>query len=201
MIHKAKLDSLTSEHFVALKNYLREMFSFCPPEPFFIGPRSSKLKFSIGIDPRRVENHEVIHLAKDALEWNRFRTAHSNVQAFMLSHDDKTIAAEVPLWLHPSECDENLLAKFQERFQEEGPLSGHIDLVRIEDGKIWIWDYKPKADKEKYASTQVYFYALMLSKRTKIPLENFMCGYFDDKSCFVFKPDEKYLRERQTMIS
>ncbi|MBN1793084.1 PD-(D/E)XK nuclease family protein [Candidatus Woesearchaeota archaeon] len=200
MIHKAKLDSLTAERFSSLKSFLREMMGSCPSEPFFEGPRSSKLKFSMGIEPRRVENHEVIHLARSGLEWNRFRTAHSNVQGFMLSHDHKTVAVEVPLWLSPFECDEGLQAKFRERFQEEGPLSGHIDVLRIEDGKIWIWDYKPKADKEKYATTQTYFYALMLSKRTGIPLDNFMCGYFDDKSCFVFKPDVKYLRERQLVI-
>jgi hypothetical protein len=90
--------------------------------------------------------------------------------------------------------------KFREFFQEEGPLSGHIDVLRLEDGKIWVWDYKPKAEKEKYATTQTFFYSLMLSKRTGIPLDKFMCGYFDEKTSFVFKPDQKYLKERQLLI-
>lgn len=28
----------------------------------------------------------------------------------------------------------------------------------------------------------------MLSERTKIPLENFKCGYFDENIAFVFNP-------------
>ena len=75
------------------------------------------------------------------------------------------------------------------------PLTGHIDLLRIENNKVWIWDYKPNADNEKYASTQTYFYALMLSKRTGIPIENFMCGWFDTANAFVFKPKAKSLSE------
>ena len=43
---------------------------------------------------------------------------------------------------------------------------------------------------EKYASTQVLFYALMLSKRTGIPLEYFRCGYFDNLNCYLFKPED-----------
>jgi hypothetical protein len=201
MIHKNKLELLKEKSFNALRNYLRETFSYCPQEPFLTGPRSSKLKFSVGIEPRRVENHEVSMLAKEGLAWNRMRTAHSNVQVFMLAQDTKTLAVEVPLWLYPEEYGSQMKEKFSEFFREEGPLSGHVDVLRLEGDKIWIWDYKPKAEKEKYACTQVYFYALMLSKRTGIPLENFMCGYFDEKTSFVFKPDEKYLKERQLLIN
>lgn len=201
MIHKPKMEGLANNSFSPLKNFLRETFSYCPPEPFHVGPRSSKLKFSVGIDPRRVENHEVIHLARQGLEWNRFKTAHSNVQVFMLQHDARTLAVEVPLWLYPKEHSEGMVSKFKEFFKEEGPLSGHVDVLRIEaDNKIWIWDYKPKAEKEKYATTQTYFYALMMSKRTGIPLEHFMCGYFDDKASFVFKPDLKYLSDMQLSL-
>ena len=201
MIHKAKADILEEKGFGALKSYLRETFSTCPLEPFTTGPRSSKLKFSVGIEPRRIENHEVTHLAKGGLAWNRFQKAHPNVQVFMLTHDTQTIAVEVPLWLYPGEYGPEMEEKFRLYFNEEGPLSGHIDVLRIEGDKIWIWDYKPKADKEKYATTQTYFYALMLSKRTGIPLENFMCGYFDEKTSFVFRPDEKYLKGKQLLIN
>ncbi|MBU4503046.1 MAG: PD-(D/E)XK nuclease family protein [Nanoarchaeota archaeon] len=72
-------------------------------------------------------------------------------------------------------------------------MTGHIDILRIEDEKIWVWDYKPNAHKEKYASTQTYFYALMLSKRTGIPLDDFRCGYFDQNHAFAFKPEEKII--------
>jgi hypothetical protein len=200
MIHKQKVDVLNNTPLSPLRNYLRETFSYCPQRPFMEGPRSSKLKFNIGISARRVENHEVIQLARHGLDWNRFKTAHSNVQVFMLAHDARTLAVEVPLWLHPEEYGASMQEKFNEFFREKGPLSGHIDVLRLEDGKVWIWDYKPKAEKEKYATTQTYFYALMLSKRAGIPLDKIMCGYFDDKTSFVFKPEEKYLREKQLFL-
>jgi hypothetical protein len=34
----------------------------------------------------------------------------------------------------------------------------------------------------------------MLSKRTGIPLNNFRCGYFDDKNAYVFEPEKIILR-------
>ena len=118
------------------------------------------------------------------LESNYYDNAHMNVQMFMLSYDNKTIGIEIPIWLHKEE-----FANFENLLKSELPLSGHIDLVRIENGKIWIWDYKPNAHREKHAATQTYFYAIMLSKRTGIPLENFRCGYFDDKHSYVFDPN------------
>ena len=110
-------------------------------------------------------------------------SAHMKVQKFMLEKDDKTIAVEIPLWMEPSE-----LGPLDGIFQAKDPVTGHIDVLRIEDGKIWVWDYKPGARKEVYASTQVFFYALMLSQRTGISLDNFRCGYFDREVAFVFKP-------------
>jgi hypothetical protein len=193
MIHRPKMELLVNNGFSPLKNFLRETFANCPDEPFRTGPRSSALKFSLGIEPKKVENHEVIHLAREGLLQNRWKTAHSNVQGFMLSKDSSTIAVEVPLWLHQKEFSQSL------KFSQDGPLSGHVDILRVEDGKIWIWDYKPKAVKEKYATTQTYFYSLMMSKRSGIPLDKFMCGYFDDKDCFIFKPDEKYMVEKNAL--
>jgi len=56
--------------------------------------------------------------------------------------------------------------------------------------------------REEYASTQTYFYALMLSKRTGIPLENFRCGYFDSHYAFMFKPEESAISKilQKTLI-
>lgn len=103
---------------------------------------------------------------------------------FMLENDANTIAMEIPLWLHEHELEE-----YEKIFSCKTPLTGHIDLVRIENGKIWIWDYKPNAHLEKYAATQTYFYAYMLSKRTGIPLSEFRCGYFDAVNTYVFDPN------------
>ena len=91
------------------------------------------------------------------------------------------------------ELEKDELENYNFLFDSNEPLTGHIDILRIEDEKIWIWDYKPNAFDEKYASTQIFFYAIMLSKRTNIPLENFRCGYFDDSYAFMFKPELKNL--------
>ena len=139
------------------------------------------------VDPVNITGHETSKLAAHGLEENkeRFKTAHSKVQVFMLENDNNTIAMEVPIWLHHKE-----LELYNSLFGTDLPLSGHIDVLRIEDGKIWVWDYKPNAHREKYASTQVYFYALMLSTRAGVDLDHFRCGYFDDKFAYVFKPEK-----------
>lgn len=182
-IHQRKLETLCNEY-ASLSKYLKKMLKDCPDEYFQEGPRSSVLKFKVDADIKHL-NHEVEILARIGLDSRYYDNAHMNVQMFMLAYDSKTIAIEVPLWLLPEEYE-----KFNELFDSKLPLSGHIDIVRIEDGKIWIWDYKPNAHREKYAMTQVYFYALMLSKRTGIPLEEFRCGYFDDKDTYIFNPSE-----------
>jgi hypothetical protein len=183
-IHPAKLDSLCSNELKNLTNYLKGVMVECPNEYFLEGPRSSAMRHEIGADLKKIE-HEVAFLARMGLESDYYNNAHLNVQMFMLSYDQKTIAIEVPLWMTKSEHD-----NYEELFHTELALSGHIDLVRIEDSKIWIWDFKPKAAKEKHASTQVFFYALMLSKRTNLSMKNFMCGYFDDKDVYVFDPSK-----------
>lgn len=189
-LHDLKLSYLCNGH-SGLKNYLNEVFSECPNHYFNGGPRSSSLKFKIGSDLLEVKGHEVSKLTENGLKINkdRYSTNHSRVQVFMLEFDDKTIATEVPIWLKSNEID-----NYDEIFKSKDALSGHIDLVRIENEKIWIWDYKPKAHKEVYADTQVYFYALMLSRRTGIGLDNFRCGYFDDSSAYIFEPKDDLIK-------
>ena len=97
-LHDEKLDLLKGNGYSNLHKYLHEVFDKCPQEPFIIGPRSSKLRFNLGISPRRIDNHEVSGLAKQGLDWNKFHDAHSNVQVFMLNYDGKTLGVEVPIW-------------------------------------------------------------------------------------------------------
>ncbi len=188
-VHEAKLNKFceSNEEFVKLKDYLNAVFSSCPDDYFNSGPRSSKLKFKTNSKIIHIQGHEVSSLARYGLDENkkRFKTDHSKVQLFMLENDNNTVSIEVPVWIN---CNE--LGEFNGLFENSKPLTGHIDVLRIDDGKIWIWDYKPNAHREKYADTQTFFYSLMLSKRTGIPIERFRCGYFDDKHAFIFKPEE-----------
>jgi hypothetical protein len=183
-LHTKKASSLINKKFIPLNNYLEDMFNSCPHENFTIGPRSSALSFDLNFQKTEIKNHETCFLACEALEKiKNYKTNHSKVEVFMLERDNKTVAVEVPIWLNHNE-----LELFENIFSTKEPLSGHIDILRIEDDKIWIWDYKPKAHKEKYAHVQTLFYAIMLSKRTGIDLKHFKCGYFDESTSYVFNP-------------
>ncbi len=182
-VHEEKLARL-SKPFPALQQYLLGVFDDCPDEYFQSGPRGSKLQMPIKIEPVHVKNHGLCAMTAFALENGRFKTAHSNVQVAMLENDHTTVAVEVPLWLLPDDLD-----GFSDVFGEDRPLTGHIDALSVDDDRIWIWDYKPGASKERYAHVQTYMYAVMLSTRTGIPLENFRCGYFDKEDCYVFLPE------------
>jgi hypothetical protein len=189
-IHNQKLNKL-SLNYPSLIWYLNKVFENCPNEYFLKGPRSSELKMGLNdLDIKQVIGHEINDLCKIGLDVNKekYKTGHSKVQVFMLENDDKTIAVEVPIWIKKDEFN-----NFNGLFKSDDPLTGHIDILRLEDDKIWIWDYKPKAFDERYAATQIFSYALMLSKRTGIPLTKFRCGYFDDKYTFIFKPELKNL--------
>jgi hypothetical protein len=162
-----------------LHSYLDGLFDACPDEKFLVGPRCSRLRLPFDADIRRVKHHQMSKLATLAgNEWS----AHTEVELALLHNDPKTIASEVPLWLDPHEHELVL------RLGEPGPLTGHIDILRVDGGKAWVWDYKPGAAKEKHAATQTWAYALMLSRRTGLPLETFRCGWFDEKDAFVFDP-------------
>ncbi len=187
MWYHYRLNLRNSEQFAKkeLNNYLLSLFQKCPDSYFNSGPRSSSLTFNIKTKIHSIKGHELSQMARQALSLDLNLSAHSKVQVFLLENDEKSIASEIPIWVESKE-----LENFQEVFNSILPLTGHIDLLRIEDGKIWVWDFKPNAKEEIYASTQIYFYALMLSKRTNIPLSEFNCGYFDENYAFIFKPEE-----------
>jgi ATP-dependent exoDNAse (exonuclease V) beta subunit len=192
-INQNKIENLCSDGLKNIKSFLYSTFKDCPDKLFNSGPRSSQLKLKFeSLKVTEIKNHEVSLAVKKSFEkYNEiYRTAHSKVQMFMLENDLNTIAMEIPIWLYPSEIN-----GFESLFNSKEALTGHIDLLKVEDGLIWIWDYKPNAQKEEFASTQTYFYAIMLSKRTNIPLEKIRCGYFDENFTYVFKPDETFLKE------
>ena len=190
--HQSKIDKLCSNGFSVLKDYIEDMFWNCPNKYFQDGPRGSKLKFKLNSSLNQLSGHEMSLLASMGLTnyKDRYKTNHSKVQVFMLENDDKTIAVEVPVWIYGKELN---------GINSE-TITGHIDVLRIENDKVWIWDYKPKAIEEKYAATQTYFYSLMLSKRTGIDLDNFRCGYFDDRHAFVFDPSKVNLKN-ESLVS
>ncbi len=198
-VHKPKCEGLAGNGLQPLMKFLNEMFSSCPDSYFDSGPRSSALKFKLPeVDVSCLTGHPASAMAKLGLEMNakRYKSNHMKVQMCMLEHDHTTVAMEVPIWLNPEE-----LKCYSELFKCEEPLTGHIDVLGVEDGNVWIWDYKPNAHLEKFASTQTYLYALMLSRRTGVPLDKFRCGYFDKYYAFVFKPKHDILKASEQICS
>jgi len=166
-----------------LCDYLTALPYSCPNHYFFSGPRASGLRFQLDAGLIRADGHQIINIAADALKVRILKSAHEDVEKYFLETDPSAVAAEVPVWLEPEEKEEFGFLKSH----LTGTLTGHIDLLRYENNNmIGIWDYKPRAKYEKYAHVQVFLYALMLSRRTGLPLNRFLCGYFDSKDTFFF---------------
>ena len=178
--------NIAGKTFPKLRDYLRSLPKNCPNKPFQYGPRCSNLR--IDIKPTRTAKHnnapKLAELAQLLASTNRER--HQKVEDFFLINDSVTVAIEVPVYLYPYELNKKELKMYGIKISE--PLSGHIDILQVRWDKIHLLDYKPDAKKsDKAAADQIFLYALALSKRTKIPLDNFICAYFDDKEYFQLK--------------
>ena len=101
-LHTLKMVDLCKDNLFSLRQYLEKMFHECPHDYFQIGPRSSALKFKLSnLDLKHIKNHDLCDWTIKGLKMNeeRYKTNHSKVQVCMLENDNKTIAAEIPLWL------------------------------------------------------------------------------------------------------
>ena len=170
-----KLRAHDSAIYASLLEQYFEAMDDCPHDFFCQGPRASSLR-----KPRRYV-HRLRHplttftmYGRDVYK-ERFSSSHSRVEMFLLENDIDTMAVEVPVWFDRDEA---------EKVGFDTPLTGHIDVLRLTD-KIEIWDYKPKAEKERYASAQVYWYVLMLARRLGLAADDFRCGYFDEEVCYL----------------
>ena len=136
------------------------------------------------------------------------KARHEAVQRFFLANDSVTVATEVPVYIRREDIEhmQNVL-KF--KVLEEGGLrfkgdkehrlnaqaisargrllTGHIDLVQIRNGQVYILDYKPGASKERPIE-QLTWYALALSRLTGLRLFEFTCAWFDEKDYYQFYP-------------
>lgn len=183
--HLQKCDALCTQQLGPLGQYLLQMHDQCPLRPFLSGPRSSAMRYQIGLQLQSVPEHPRSRQAAVALRHPATLgcTPHDRVQRYMLQHDPTTISVEVPVWVTAQERGVLPLPLADSEF-----LTGHIDLLAIENGRIVVWDFKPRAAAEKFAVVQVALYAYMLSVRTGLPLDWFRCGYFDDRDCLQFVP-------------
>jgi hypothetical protein len=173
-----------------LADYLLSLFADCPNHLFNeTGCRASRLSrggLRIRVPLRRLKRHAVIALAGESRGFSEVSSQHENLQKYFLEHDPETVACEAPVWMEAWE-----LADYGRLVGSRQPLTGHIDVLRREaDGRLGVWDYKPRAAAERTAHVQVFLYALVLALRTGLPLSWFLCGYFDEKDAYVFWPCE-----------
>jgi ATP-dependent exoDNAse (exonuclease V) beta subunit len=108
----------------------------------------------------------------------------------MLINDSVTVAVEVPVLLTAKDVHH---FQNKERFtlplhlEGREVITGHIDMVQLRGGMIYIMDFKPGAKKEKPIE-QLTLYALALSRLLGLRLYHFKCAWFDDQNYYEFYP-------------
>ena len=142
--------------------------------------------FNIIQETKRNFANQLAALALKLAPNNRAR--HQAVQDFMLINDSTTFATEIPVYLLGSDISYFRSKGFGFSFEAHNtPITGHIDVLQIRNGFIYILDYKPEAHKIKPIQ-QLTTYALALAARTKIPVKDFKCAWFDEKNYYEFFP-------------
>lgn len=199
--HRAKTDVILAQphhnRFADVGNFLEAVPRECPHDIFRKNHaernRASKMPKRFSLDNAAILQRDNVATKMAAfvlpsVQKNTLR--HGAVQSFMLLHDTATVAVEVPIYLTAED-----IAHYREVLKFDcpitvdpsSPVTGHIDVLQIRSGKVHILDYKPGANKEKPVE-QLMVYALALSRRTRIPLYDFVCAWFDDRNYWEFFP-------------
>jgi transposase-like protein len=198
-VHHGKLSYITRgrEHhaFQPIADYLTDMAENCPHHLFQDSGntrnRASQGKAAFNLDAVEIKakrNHacRIADLVLQTVTNNKRR--HDEIQRFMLITDSVTVAVEVPIILTPDDIAHmQRQLGFHIPIETDTTLTGHIDVLQIRNGRVYILDYKPGAAKEKPIA-QLMVYALALSRRTGLRLFDFVCAWFDEHHYFEFYP-------------
>jgi transposase-like protein len=178
MYHKYKLDVLVKKRFPGLAAYITRFENGCPDVFFEVGERCSKPSFEAEAKARKTSNLacRMAGFAVQAATSNREK--HKLVERFMLINDKATVACEIPVWYWEKNIDTG--------------ITGHIDILQVRNDLVYILDYKPAAEKQNAlkVASQLYQYASALSFRTRVPLKNMRCAWFDEESYYEYSPSE-----------
>jgi len=197
--NRAKLDMILEEdfkhhRFKPLKEFWELAVAECPNHVFQSSEnRASDLNGKFNLDEVRIipkDNFiiKITNFITQAVSNNKAR--HEALQEFMVVNDSTTIAAELPILLDNEDINHY---KFQLNFDipvtlKDGEyITGHIDLIQVRNGSIYILDYKPSASKQRPIE-QLTIYALALSRLTGLRLYHFKCGWFDENNYYEFFP-------------
>jgi len=172
-VHQPKLRFCRRE---GLTRYLGWIAEHLDAEAFEQGPRCSQLRLARNPGLYHAKNTPLNRLAADARRLaatNRDR--HPALEEYFLCCDRNTVAVEVPVV-----C----------RHPEAGTVAGHIDILQINRGQLFILDYKPGAAKENPAKvvTQLTLYAAALVQSAGLDWDELRCAYFDEQDYYSFRP-------------
>lgn len=178
--HIGKLEDASSYR-PNVVDFIKDVPDICPHELFNKDSQEMKrasnqnLKFSARPNTYSTKN-QACQLADLSLRANKNRKKrHDDVETFMLTCDGATVATELPVWYYDKD--------------QECSITGHIDIVQIRTGKIYLLDYKPKAEKRSPFS-QLYAYSKAFSYRTETPLKKIRAAWFDENTYIQFSPSE-----------
>ncbi len=95
---------------------------------------------------------------------------HEPILKNILIKDKKSIAIEVPIW------DE----------AEKRSITGHIDLIQVENDVVKVIDYKPEG-KFIFSLPQVAMYGILL--KSKLNIRNLKCISFNKEEAWEYDPN------------
>lgn len=176
--HKGKLNLFCK--FPSLKNFITNLSRGVNDKLFNLSDnRCSTISSDVCVNIKPFDNlklNKAIGHALKSIKSNKQR--HSIIENFMLNCDRDTIAVEVPVW-------------YWDKNKAVG-IHGHIDILQVKYGKIWVLDYKPNAHKEDVNKvvSQLWNYARALSFRSNVNLNDIKCAWFDENKIFVFDADK-----------
>ncbi len=197
--HRAKLNFILNEEFKhfkfkSLQEFLELATAECPHQLFQeTTKRSSEFKDVFNLNEVKItpKNNTAVKIANfimQAVANNKAR--HEVLQDFMISNDTVTIAAEVPVLINSDDLKHykhELNFDIPIHLNDEEYITGHIDLLQLRNGLVYIMDFKPSASKAKPIE-QLTIYALALSRLTGLRLYHFRCAWFDNKNYYEFFP-------------
>ena len=187
-------------NFQRLCKYFRSVIRYGVPERAGKGSVSQQPKLMIETE---YIDSPLVDFANKSDYYGMGMKQHDRVQEYMHEHNPFTFATEIPVWSEVEELigksqfdgeiieciywerDRNKCNDCMEEFCKRHVkchhlLHGHIDgLDYMPDDKILVWDFKPNAEKETKAASQVRRYMSLLSLRTGILIEDMTGVYFD----------------------
>ncbi len=193
--HKAKLSqlSLRREQFLKLGTYFKRIYQGQIPNNLFntreyhrisqFKIKGMKLSFLSSFGKKLIREEKIIYLdSTSALPryaqtvFQSFKNSeigrlpgHDPILKYILIKDKNSLAIEIPIW-----------KKFYNTY-----LTGHIDLIQIQDNIIKVIDYKPEGN-FIYSLPQVATYGLLV--KSKFNLDEVKCISFNKKEAWEFDP-------------